>query len=167
MNTVQELLKQWDVFLEQQTPATLKKRENGTGWTMGQLYMHLIQSTVFFSKQINSCLASDLHQDASVTPKGAYVLKAGSLPNTRIEGPASNNATPEPESPEFLHDSLQRLIEKFGKLEAAIGVTEKQGKAPHPGDLGYFTAAEWLQFTGMHLKHHFRQYERIMAGSLT
>jgi hypothetical protein len=41
-----------------------------------------------------------------------------------------------------------------------IDFSSGRGKAGHPG-LGYFSAAEWLQFAEMHLRHHFRQKERL------
>lgn len=165
MNTVQQLLQQWDLLLESQSLETLQLRENGQGWTLGQLFMHLVQSTVYFSKQINTCLQSEAHQDEPLLPKAAVLFKAGSLPDKRIDGPASNSQTPEPESIAYLHDSFRRLIEKFGQLESAIAAQPSSGKARHPGDLGYFDAGEWMQFTAMHLQHHFGQYDRIIRAN--
>ncbi len=161
MNTVQQLLQQWDGLLERQSMETLQLRENGQGWTLGQLYMHLVQSTVYFSKQINTCLQSEAHQDEPLLSRAAAVFQAGSLPDIRIEGPVSNSQTPEPESIAYLHDSFRRLIEKFGQLESAIAAQPSTGKARHPGELGYFSASEWLAFTAIHLKHHLKQYQRI------
>lgn len=161
MNTVQQILQQWDGLLDSQTMESLQLRENGQGWTLGQLYMHLVQSTVYFSKQINTCLQSEANQDEPLLPKATAIFNAGCLPDIRIEGPVSNSQTPEPESIPFLHDSFRRLTEKFGQLETAIAAKPSTGKARHPGELGYFSASEWMAFTAIHLKHHFRQYQRI------
>lgn len=161
MNIVQDALQQWKELLENETDETLKKRENGEGWTLGQLYVHLIESTIYFSKQVKSCLQSTDNRNEPLLPKAAAIFQAGSLPDIRIEGPASNSQTREPEGRQFLKDSFTRLIEKFGQLETAIAEKPESGKARHPGTLGYFNAAEWMQFTAIHLKHHLRQYQRI------
>jgi hypothetical protein len=38
--------------------------------------------------------------------------------------------------------------------------TSSKGKTRHPGLL-FFSALEWLRFTEMHMRHHFRQKKRI------
>jgi hypothetical protein len=45
-------------------------------------------------------------------------------------------------------------------VEKIISKTLFKGKTKHPG-LNYFTAKEWLQFAGMHLRHHLKQKKRI------
>jgi hypothetical protein len=43
---------------------------------------------------------------------------------------------------------------------ATASLQKRIGKTKYPG-LNYFTAKEWLQFAGIHLRHHLKQKKRI------
>ena len=82
------------------------------------------------------------------------------FPDARIEGPPSNKEIPQPDSIEALKVRLQQLENRASSLPALAGNSQRGGKIRHPR-LGYFSAEEWLQFAGMHLRHHLRQKARI------
>jgi hypothetical protein len=46
------------------------------------------------------------------------------------------------------------------ELARQIPASPFKGRTRHPG-LGYFDAAEWFRFAGMHFRHHARQKKRI------
>ncbi|WP_131694803.1 hypothetical protein [Dyadobacter tibetensis] len=85
------------------------------------------------------------------------------FPNELIEGPPSNNYTPQPDSKEVVLSSLANIKERIINSETQISNSRYNGKTKHPG-LNYFNASEWLPFIDMHFRHHLRQRDRIKTS---
>lgn len=84
-----------------------------------------------------------------------------SFPDERLTNPANANM-PQPKSkndllPAFIH--LKKDMNDVA-VQIANAKSKSKGKTKHPG-FNYFNATEWLQFAEMHLRHHFKQKERI------
>jgi hypothetical protein len=88
------------------------------------------------------------------------ILAENDFPDEAIVGAPGNAFIPQPLSKEQLVKDMEVL--KINMNAAALLVDESpfKGRSKHPG-LGFFNAEEWLQFAEIHLRHHFRQKERI------
>lgn len=150
----------WLKELEHYSLEQLLAKPSPNAWSMGQLFIHLISTTDYFAKQAIVCAGNNEHSTEEASPAAKRMFQNNEFPDLIIEGPESNNRTPQPESKEEIISGLQLLKENVNK---AITITETShctGKTKHPG-LHYFNAFEWLQFAEMHLRHHFRQKQRL------
>jgi hypothetical protein len=149
----------WIGFLDAYSLDRLQRRPPDGSWSLGQVYVHMINDTRFFVGQMRAALFSEEHTGDPMTPWAVSMFAAGSFPEGRIQGPATHTPIPQPESIEELRAALDGILRDVHGIDFSGG----RGKTGHPG-LGYFTASEWLQFAEMHLRHHFRQKERIDAA---
>jgi hypothetical protein len=102
------------------------------------------------------------HVAEEASPAAQTMFRNNAFPDMVIEGAPSNAYIMQPESKEQLVKDLLNLKEEMNRVGALISQTIALGKTKHPG-LGYFSAEEWLQFAGMHFRHHLRQKKRIDA----
>lgn len=152
----------WINSLGQKTFAQLCVKPAPESWSLGQLSMHLIEATQYYLEQSKICLSTNDHEGEEMSPAAKAMFDKNEFPDVLIEGPPSNDVTPQPESKEELLRQLRRLREEVNKVEKLISTSSTKGKTRHPG-LRYFTAKEWFQFADMHFRHHFRQMKRIQA----
>lgn len=150
----------WIGALERYDFEQLRRKPSADSWSVGQMYMHLIENTDYYIEQIKICVATDEHAAGEVAPHGKAMLLNNDFPDEIIEGPASNLDTPQPESKEHLMRRFIKLKEEMNDVAHSISASACRGKTQHPG-LNYLSANEWLQFAEMHLRHHLRQKKRI------
>ncbi|MCY9659962.1 DinB family protein [Paenibacillus chondroitinus] len=146
----------------------LIKKPNEEEWSIGQMYMHLIQSAQFMHlHNVDQCLAGsaatvDAMQEKTERGKGAFEL--GSFPPVRIQVPASPQYTPkQPESKEQLKESFLGIVERMKNTESTLSKvpeSRKNRKILHPG-FGALNANEWFLLIEMHYRHHLSQLERL------
>ncbi|WP_339274609.1 DinB family protein [Paenibacillus sp. FSL W8-0426] len=134
-------------------------------WSVGQMYMHLIQSALFMHlKNVDQCLADHDFSWSTVgekTEEGKAVFKLGSFPQVRIRVPASPQYTPQqPQNKEQLTDGLNRVMERMKSKEPDLYQAPDHKKVPHPR-LGELNAKEWFMLIEMHYRHHLLQLERL------
>lgn len=151
---------QWINTLRQYSFGQLCATPGPSAWSLGQVYVHLISQTNYFVAQISICNTTNNNVEQATSPAANKMFLNNAFPNAIIEGPPSNGVTPQPFSKQQLEDDLMQLKRRMNTVTAGLGDNTYRGKTRHPG-LGYFNAAEWLQFAEMHLRHHFRQKERI------
>lgn len=138
----------------------LRAKPSQSAWSLGQVYMHLIESTAHFLEEARRCLSSNDHEHEEASPSAKMMFDSNELPDILIEGPASNRNTPQPDSKDQLINGLMNLKAELDTLCALMSVSEFRGKTRHPG-LRYFGAHDWLRFAEMHFRHHLRQKRRI------
>ena len=131
-----------------------------TNWSVGQVYVHLIEETKFYIEQIETCLTQDLNPTKEMTSEAKKMFRSNSFPNAKIKGAATVLNVPQPKSTAQLKKEFYELKYKLRSLAQEISKHIGNGKVEHPG-LGYFNSAEWFQFAEMHLRHHFRQKQRL------
>jgi hypothetical protein len=129
-------------------------------WSMGQMYMHLVNDTNYFVEQMKICVGTNDNMNEEASANAKKMFFNNSFPDEIIEGAASNSLISQPGNKEELESGLSYLKNEINKVEKIISRTSFKGKTKHPG-LNYFNAKEWLQFTGMHLRHHLKQKKRI------
>lgn len=131
-------------------------------WSLGQVYMHILDEADFQFNQIVTCLASNDHAMEECSDEAKAMFRRNAFPDRLIEGPASNAWVRQPGSKQLLADRLVALQERVRETDPLIAASLLRGKSRHPGLL-YLNAGEWFQFSEMHFRHHLRQKARIEA----
>jgi hypothetical protein len=157
-----ETLEQWNLWLDDYSFATLRRKPRPGAWSLGQLYLHLLQSTEHFIRQAKIAAATDEHRDETMHPNARRMFDNNSFPDQLLEGPDNDDNVPQPQSKEELVTRLTRIRDDINSGSIASALSGPGGKTRHPGLL-FFSAHEWLQFAEMHLRHHYRQRQRIEA----
>lgn len=155
-------LELWKTELTEYDLQTLLKKPNSESWSMGQVYIHLINSTLnFHLQQVKSSLEHQENAEKSKNFRGFITYNIlGSFPPIKIKVPASEFYTPkQPESKDQLLKGLNKVKMEM-ELTLAKLETEKQGKTIHPG-FDYLNGNEWYRLIEMHFRHHLRQKARI------
>ncbi|MGQ8872579.1 DinB family protein [Paenibacillus sp. TSA_86.1] len=145
----------------------LLRKENEEEWSIGQMYMHLIQSALFMQlRNIEHCLAKNeqtVDLDAEKTELGSQIFEAEQFPPVRVKVPASSQYTPlQPESKEQLLEGLQQVVDRMRSTASVLALEEvgTGSKVLHPR-LGALNAQEWYELIDMHYKHHSLQLDRL------
>ena len=129
-------------------------------WSLGQLYQHLIDDTEFYLQQIGICFSGTQDQAEEAKAPARSMFQENAFPDIRITGAPDHATMPQPSGSDMLLEKLVAIRKQMNLFGDKFGGSAKFGKAKHPG-LGYFSAAEWLQFAAIHFKHHVRQKNRI------
>ena len=91
----------WEKELDQYSLEDLHKKPDEASWSIGQVYNHLIKSTLgFHLKQAEQCLQSDEHASESKNFRGFLVYNViKRFPPVKVKVPPSEHYTPgQPES---------------------------------------------------------------------
>jgi hypothetical protein len=156
-----ETLDSWIAALSDYDLNVLLKTPDAENWSLGQLYMHLVSESGYYRLQIEACLKSNEHAEKDINENGKVIFANNSLPDMKIKrGGELSDDLPQPVCKEEIFYKLQELKIQLNSLAKQIDVTKCSGRTRHPG-LGYFNAAQWLQFTEIHMRHHFRQKRAI------
>lgn len=150
----------WIEALHHYNFVQLCRKPSPDSWSLGQVYMHLIENTNYYIEQIKVCLSNNNNESMRPSDIAKTMFLNNDFPDELIEGPSSNNNTRQPVSKEDLQNSLFQIKHEMNHLYSLISQTNVHGKTKHPG-LNYFSAKEWFQFAEMHLRHHLRQKKRI------
>lgn len=150
----------WITYLDDYTIEMLQQQPQPGNWSLGQVYIHLIDDTQYQVEQMKLAL-SDVHNShQDMHPNARQMFLHNSFPDMKIKGPATNTPVRQPESKEALREALQQIQSAVNKTAEDQQLLNAKGKSLHPGLL-FFSALEWIQFMDMHMRHHFRQKERI------
>ena len=150
----------WLDELNRYTYSSLCTKPSSNSWSIGQLYLHLINDTRYYLEQINICLSNNDNKNEEASSVGKQLFLNNAFPDEIIEGAPSNAFIPQPDNKEQLRNGLIDLKDEINKAGLLISSSTYKGKTKHPG-LNYFNANEWLQFGEMHFRHHLRQKKRI------
>ena len=150
----------WIKELEQYSFAQLCTKPSSQSWSLGQVYMHLIENTNYFLEQVKICTSHNDNINEECSPSAKTMFLNNEFPNAVLEGPPENTLTPQPVSKEQLMIAMLTLKHQINNAYMAISANAFKGKTKHPG-LHYFNANEWFQFAEMHFRHHLRQKKRI------
>lgn len=151
---------EWETVLQQYSFKALCKKPAATEWSLGQVYIHLISTTKYFIQQAVICAAGNEHAAEEAHAAALGMFADNMLPDKDLQGPPSNNDTPQPESKQQIQYGLQQLKIEMETAAALVANSNGTGKTKHPG-LQYFNAKQWLQFAIMHMRHHLRQKNKL------
>ncbi|MDH7462128.1 DinB family protein [Chitinophagaceae bacterium 26-R-25] len=150
----------WIAALDHYTLEQLCTKPSAESWSLGQLYMHLLENTDFYIDQISICISNNDFLNEEATDDAKEMFRHNTFPDQLIEGPPENASTPQPTSKDHLHSDLISLKMKMNATALLMAKSDFKGKTKHPG-LNYFAAEDWMQFAEMHFRHHLRQKARI------
>ena len=160
MESFNQTIDGWITALDKYSFGQLCAKPSPDGWSLGQVYMHLISETTYFLQQVKICSSNNDNAAEAMSPVAKIFFDNNELPDAIIEGPPTNAGTPQPPGKEALMQSMLSLKAEFNKAAILVAANTCKGKTKHPG-LHYFNAEEWLRFADMHLRHHKRQQQRI------
>ena len=150
----------WTDALQCYDDLSLLVKPTDHSWSIGQVYLHLINETTFFLSQARVCLSTDRNANQTASPHGLQMLGNNSFPDECIEGPPTNQFVQQPTSKDQILVGLHQLRSNIEEIQELLKQSSFQGKSKHPG-LQYLDSHQWCQFAEMHLRHHLRQKRRI------
>jgi len=173
MKSTKKVLKSFELTVERYLAELTKlnmdkihRKLNEEDWSIGQMYVHLIQSAFMHLHNVEQCLAgneSTLNPTKEKTEQGKIVFKLEQFPAVRIKVPASPNYTPQPpESMEHLVEGLHSVVERMRNTESVLLQVPVSNKILHPA-FGALNAQEWFMLIEMHYRHHFLQLDRLKS----
>ncbi|MBS1651186.1 MAG: DinB family protein [Bacteroidetes bacterium] len=153
----------WDNYLSDYTLEELKQSPEQGTWSMGQLYMHLIESSDRMIKRAENCLNSNENSAVAINSSAEKIFNTGIISEQKIKAPTHVTNPPEqPVNKEFISDALKKLSHDFSALVAKSKQFNKGGKLPHPNpNLGMFNAEQWMDFSILHFNHHLKQKNQL------
>jgi hypothetical protein len=150
----------WIKFLDDYSIETLLKKPIPDSWSLGQVYMHIIEDTPWHIGQMQEALYSEAGSDRDMHTNAKWMFTNNQFPDTKIEGASTVDSVPQPTTKEEIHQQLSSIRDDVNQLYRSADFLKSTGKTRHPGLL-YFSALDWLRFTEMHMRHHLRQKNRI------
>jgi hypothetical protein len=162
LNDFSSALSQYKESLSKYTIHQLQQKPDIESWSLGQLYMHLLNDTNWYFDQIEIALQDKDHQFESTSEKAAQILERGSFGEEKIKGdPQASINVLQPNSTEYLRREFEYLENRAKILWEKVR-NNPPGKSKHPG-LSYFNSLQWFQFAELHLRHHLKQKDRILS----
>ncbi len=150
----------YHVSLSKYSIDQLQQKPDAASWSLGQLYMHLLDDTNWYFEQIENALKDNEHQFKPTSEKAKQIMETGSFGEERIIGdPQAVANVLQPKTTEYLSSKFEQLETRAKSLWEKVR-DNSPGKSKHPG-LGYFNSLQWFQFAELHLRHHFKQKDRI------
>ncbi len=151
----------WMAHLDDYTLTMLCQKPQPAAWSLGQVYLHIIADTWYFIGEIKTALLlKNVNHEQEMHPDAKAIFAQQGFPDSLFSNPSNDPDSPQPDSKAALRQSLLSIKEAINQCCATADFYHAHGKTQHPG-LGYFSAAEWLQFAEMHMRHHLRQKKRI------
>lgn len=158
---LEKTLSTWMAAIEHYSLEDLKARPDPAGWSIGQVFMHLVEETRFYMGEMEACLLGSEHGDGEMIDRAKAMFANNEFPDERVVGdPFVAAQVRQPVSLKQLRQDWQSLRSDLMVMARRITSSASKGKTRHPG-LGYFSAQEWLQYADMHLRHHLRQKKRL------
>lgn len=156
-----EVSKYWLKELDYYGKNQFKTRLNEQGWTIGQLYHHLLNYTrEYHFKPIETILMGRGEEiKKGKTFHGFWVFQL----NKYLPFKYKSNPVLEPAQPiatEKVKDDFYRFLKVMYRLAKEIDKNNPTAKVQHP-KFGYLTAMEWYQLIDMHFRHHIRQKKKL------
>jgi DinB superfamily len=152
----------WIICLDDYNLPTLCRIPAPGSWSLGRMYIHIIEDSNWFVGQIKTTLLTSDNAGKDMNDIAKTIFKNNELPDRALANPNNIPDTRQPKSKVELLQGLFSIKADVNELCRANDLSSAKGKTLHPGFL-YFTALEWLQFADMHMRHHFRQKKRIDA----
>lgn len=151
----------WIDALQKYDLAVLQTQPDQDSWSLGQVYLHILDDTSFYIEQAERCLCHRENQSEKMTDFAALLFSNNGFPDEKIEGdPLASRSIPQPTDKADLSEQMEQLKTRLTSLWKKVSEISDFGKTKHPG-LDYFNAKEWLEFAEIHMRHHLRQKHRL------
>lgn len=157
------IIKAYKSALERYTPEQLQYKPGPEEWSIGQMYSHVIMSSLFFfADHTEKCLAGHKTSAGDKTRNGKIVFFFNSFPPMRFKMPKRIAVEPhQPKNLQEIREGLDNLLARVDEVKKKFDAGfDPQKKRENP-IFGWLNAAEWWQLMEMHFRHHLRQKARI------
>lgn len=133
-----------------------------SGWSIGRQAHHMLDVTNRIHAFIEKMTAGEAPEEAPrpMTFIGRVVLFAGTIPRGRGKAPFDPPPSPPRDEVERLGDSATNCVLWFQKYQSFIAECTLRRNHPVFGGL---TAAQWVRFNEIHLRHHLSIVRDIRA----
>ena len=156
-----ETIDMWIDELSRFTIGQLKIKPDERSWSLGQLYNHLVEETNWYNSQLEKTLGNEINIDKMTSDPAKILFNRGSFEDVRIQSdPLISDNVKQPTTVANLKSEMEQLRKDTNEIWRKIINTSKYGKSEHPG-LGFLNCFEWIQYSEMHMRHHFKQKKRI------
>ncbi|MCB0570777.1 MAG: DinB family protein [Phaeodactylibacter sp.] len=160
---IMESLSAYEQALASLTPEALVQQPAPDSWSMGQLYIHLLDDTMnFHLRLMEACLSPEAPREGEKSKAGEAVYQANAFADIRVKGRRTAENVPQPSGKAELEEKAALLRAAIGQAAGRLDLNPPSGKIEHPA-LGYLNATEWYQLIAIHFRHHLRQKARIEA----
>jgi len=149
----------WIACLDDYTLTMLHQKPGDGSWSAGQVYTHIISDTHFFIGQMKLALADTENHNKQMHSDAVEVLNNNDFPDIKIVNPTASQP-PQPHDKNEIIIGLTSIKRDMREICLVNDLDKSTGKSLHPGLL-YFSALEWLRLAEIHMRHHFRQKNRI------
>lgn len=151
----------WIKDLKSYSMDQLLNKPDEKSWSLGQLYMHLIEETNWYNDQIEIALNDTENAGNILSSDAKKLFEAKSFADKKIQGdPLMSENVKQPLNKEQLTNDFKKLKISTNAIWKKIVNVKSSGKSEFPG-FGYFNPYEWFQFSEMHMRHHLKQKRRI------
>lgn len=156
-----QTIQQWIDQLDHYSIEMLHQRPQADSWSLGQVYVHIIEDTTFYLEQIKAALLlKNRNAEKSMRSRARVMFEDNDFPDMALENPFNDINLRQPQSKDELLQALIFIKDEVNSIFDKIDLSTANGKTEHPG-FAFFNAFEWLQFGEMHMRHHLRQKKRI------
>ncbi|MFZ4621162.1 MAG: DinB family protein [Bacteroidota bacterium] len=162
-NDLEKIAGEWIKDVELYSDEQFQRKPDEHQWSIGQVYVHLIQSALnFHIKQIQQCAENKAMEiNGGKKPPGKITYFIGVIPPVRVHVPPTPTYTPaQPVSKQDVVERLHGVIRSVKEIQATAEKASLTQKTAHPG-FGYLNAREWFRLIPMHYHHHRRQQKRL------
>ncbi|QJD85431.1 DinB family protein [Cohnella herbarum] len=157
-----------DYYLEQLegiAEEPLSRKPSEEEWSIGQLYVHLIQSSRFMNlRHIGLCQEGN---DPAIVVGGVKneagfeVFRNSGFSDVKIHVPPSPQYTPkQPDGKAELNEGMRALVLSMKEIEPKLQEIPPEHTVLHPR-LGALNAEEWFKMVEIHFGHHLKQLRRL------
>jgi hypothetical protein len=130
-------------------------------WSLGQMYLHLIEVAFEYLENVEACSAASEEQKLGKTVAGEDLYKRGGFPPIKIKLPDNPENTPSnTKKKEELMQGLIQVEKKMRVWEEKVIAINPNFKVKH-GGFGWLNAREWFDLVDMHFRHHLRQKQEL------
>jgi hypothetical protein len=158
-NSLNTIAEQYRTKLMQIEDQQFQKTPPIGGWSYSEVYAHIWDASLLSLEPVkNSIKGIGKEEKTKLIPK--LILFFGRLPPGKFKVPKTLESRVRKISKEEAEDFINRFLEELVADYSRINKASLKLKNPHPR-LGYFNATQWLRFIEIHLKHHFKQLQRI------
>jgi len=127
------------------------------GWSLSQLYDHLVLAALDYLDNVEKCAAAEEEQPLGKTDFGENLYRIGGFPPIRIKLPDGFAGAPDNSGDkERIRQGLGRISARMAQWETKLDAVNPNLKVQH-GGFGWLNAREWLALVGIHFRHHLRQ----------
>ncbi len=156
MNDSVTIIEQYRRNLDQYSIEQLRFKYSDNVWSVGQMYIHVIEVAEEYIGHIESCTKATHKEPGGKTEDGTKAFAEKEWPNIRVKLEQPPNETRNPEGKDEIKAGLEKVLEKLAYWAGCIDGANPACKVRH-GWFGWLNAREWLEMVGMHSSHHFRQ----------